>query len=208
MNVNKREQKNRSLRLLFLPMIIVLMLLGGVAAYAALTSREEKENNFAIGNLESKIDEVFDKPTSDLTSGDQHPKLVNILNSGTMKQFVRVMIQPEMLVTTAGGDTQVLPAAVGKEVLLDINVTDWTYGEDGYYYYVKAIEPQAKSSQLFSTVELASGLGETYDKASFKITLKVEAASTGGDKASQYGIYQDVWWKGLKPTSDRSANLA
>lgn len=201
MNVKKRRNKNRS-PLLFRAILIVLVLLGGVTAYAALVTKEEKPNEFAIGNLETKIDEVFERPQTDLAPGIEHPKLVQIFNSGNINQVVRVMIEPEILTEASDGESQVLPAEIDDEVLLDINDADWDYGDDGYYYYVKeTIKPQQKSTALFTKVELASGLDEIYDGASLKITLKVEAASTGGDKGTQFGLYQDVWWN-EKPTDD------
>ncbi|MFD1900553.1 hypothetical protein GQR36_12200 [Enterococcus termitis] len=45
-------------------LVSILCLVGGITAYAAMTMKEEKVNFFQIGNLQTKIDEVFTEPTT------------------------------------------------------------------------------------------------------------------------------------------------
>lgn len=47
---------------LIVPIFIVCLVVGGVVAYAAMTVREEKVNLFQVGNLQTKVEEVFTEP--------------------------------------------------------------------------------------------------------------------------------------------------
>ncbi|MDA9471774.1 hypothetical protein [Enterococcus sp. 5H] len=189
-------QRNQSRYLMWgVPVVIVCLIIGSTAAYAAMTMREEKVNLFQIGNLQTKIDEVFTEPTTILPNKPIEKK-VTITNSGTVNQFVRVMLHPEVRIESKGA-TQLLPSKIGNEILLDLNSANWKLGEDGYYYYLNVLKPGKSNAteNLFTQVKLKSGLGQEYQQAVFSLLIKVEAINCG-----KYA-YRDAWWQGTVPTS-------
>lgn len=179
-----------------LPILVVLLLIGSVTAYAAMMMRDEKINLFQIGNLQTNVKEVFNEPIT-IKPNEPVSKNVAVENTGTVDQFVRVMIHPEIR-TKSNGNIQLLPSKIGEEVLLELNSVEWKLGEDGYYYYLKTLK-QGKSNvteTLFTKVTLKNGLDQEYQKASVTLLIKVEAIN-----CVKYA-YRDAWWQGVIPSSD------
>ncbi len=178
-----------------IPLIIGCLVIGSAVAYAAMTVREEKANIFQIGDLQTKVNEVFNEPTT-ILPGTSVEKKVTIENTGTINQFVRVMVQPEIRLES-NGSIRLLPAKIGAEVLLDLNSPHWKLGEDGYYYYLKTLkagEPN-KTETLFKQVNLKKELGAEYHTAKFSLLIKVEAIN-----CKKYA-YRDAWWQGTVPNN-------
>ncbi|MFD2306749.1 hypothetical protein [Enterococcus termitis] len=183
-------------------LVSILCLVGGITAYAAMTMKEEKVNFFQIGNLQTKIDEVFTEPTT-IAPEKAVEKKVSIVNTGTLNQFVRVLLHPEIHLES-DGITRLLPANIGDELSVDINNTQWKLGEDGYYYYLNVLKPgDANASEaLFTQVKLNDGLGAEYHKAKFNLLVKVEAISCTKD------AYRDAWWQGVAPAKGQLLEIS
>ncbi|MBO0423712.1 TasA family protein [Enterococcus plantarum] len=179
-----------------LPVLAVLLLIGSVTAYAAMMMSEEKVNLFQVGNLQTEVKEVFTEPTT-IKPNESVTKEVSVENTGTVDQFVRVMLQPEIRLEN-GESTRLLPSKIGEEVLLELNLTDWTLGEDGYYYYLNVLKsgtPNNTTKNLFTEVKLKQDLGLEYHNATFNLLVKVEAIN-----CAKYA-YRDAWWQGSTPSS-------
>lgn len=190
------ESKKKAVYLLWLlPLFFVLLLIGSATAYAAMMMSDEKVNLFQIGNLQTKVKEIFTEPVM-IKPNESVIKKVAVENTGTVNQFVRVMLHPEIRLES-GNSTRVLPSKIGEEVLLDLNFTDWKFGEDGYYYYLNVLKPGESSAteNLFTEVKLKNDLGLEYHKATFSLLVKVEAIN-----CSQFA-YRDAWWQGDTPSN-------
>lgn len=196
--------KKSARRLVYVVVTVCLVLLligGGYWVYAALTATDRKENDFQVGQVETKIfEEKFDEDMTEVTKGETVPKEVRIENTGTIKQFVRVMVLPEVQSTVTGETIkQVLPLKIGTDVELAEMSTagwnaDWIDGGDGYYYYQHALDPKARTGYLFKTVKLKSQLEDRYHDASLTISLKVETIN-----CAEFA-YRDAWWQGATPS--------
>lgn len=191
-----KEQKQTIYFVGLLPFFILCLVMGGITVYAAMTMQEEKVNRFQIGNLETKIDEVFTEPTTILPN-QAVDKKVDIINTGTLDQFVRVLLQPEISLEKAGV-TRLLSSKIGDEVSLDVNTAQWRLGEDGYYYYLDILKPGVSNAakDLFTQVTLKTGLGPEYHEAKFNLLVKVEAIN-----CNKYS-YRDAWWQGEMPIEE------
>lgn len=194
----RNRKKNR--RLIYAGFILALVLLligGGYFVYAAMTAQDQKENDFQVGQIETKLLEDFTGMT-EIETGQTVQKDVLIENTGTIKQFIRVMVLPEVRASIAGDtNKQVLPLVIGKDLLLENMATaDWKDGGDGYYYYIKeAVEPKQTTSKLFESIKLSDSLAKQYDKTTFSIYLKVETVN-----CAEFA-YRDAWWQGSTPTN-------
>lgn len=198
-----KPQKSMPRRLIYLiaSMGLVLLLVGGsYLVYAAMTASDRKENDFQIGQVETKLERVFDGNIKEITKSQSVEMKVTIKNTGTIKQFVRVMVLPEVQVAVVGDSTskQILPMAIGTDLLLEqLNTTDWKDGGDGYYYYVKeAVEPRKSTTNLFDSIMLSDNLSDQYDDAELSLSLKVETINCTEDS------YRNSWWQGTTPTEE------
>ena len=194
------RNRKKNLRFIYVGFTIALVLLligGGYFVYAAMTAQDQKENDFQVGQIETKLLEDFTGIT-EIETGQSVKKEVLIENTGTIKQFIRVMVLPEVRAPIAGDtNKQVLPLVIGKDLLLENMATaDWKDGEDGYYYYTKeAVEPKKTTSKLFESVKLSDSLAKQYDATTFSIYLKVETVN-----CAEFA-YRDAWWQGNIPTN-------
>lgn len=176
--------------------LLVGLLMGSMIVYAAMTVTEKKTNQFQLGNMQTEVSEVFTETTK-ISPGQKIKKEVKITNSGTMNQFVRVMLFPEVQKTGEDGSTRIFAVAIGKELIVDINTTNWVLGEDGYYYYTDSVKPgsAAATPALFSSVMLKAGLDSSYTDATTTLLVKAEAVNCN------VGNFRDAWWQGQQPTS-------
>lgn len=58
---------------------------------------------------------------------------------------------------------------------MDFNDTDWTAGEDGYYYYNEILAPGEVTEPLFTTVSFDTGMNNLYQNS----TAAVDVAAYG-----------------------------
>lgn len=182
---------------LYIPLImgLLLLLIGGTyLVYAAMTAQDKKHNDFQIGQVETKLLEVFDG-VEEIEKEQEIDKEVRIENTGTIKQFIRVMVLPEVKAEIDGDpeNKQLLPLVNGTQVNYGEMAATWADGGDGYYYYLEAVEPRAKTGYLFKSVTLAVDISDRYHHAEFSIYLKVEAIN-----CAEFA-YRNAWWQGNTP---------
>lgn len=195
----QNKQLRRAVYLVITLGLILLLVGGSYFVYAAMTATDKKENDFQIGQVETKLEEVFDDSITEITKGQSIEKKVTIKNTGTINQFVRVMVLPEVRAEVIGdsANKQVLPLVIGVDLVLEnLNTNEWKDGGDGYYYYVKeAVAPKKSTTSLFESIKLSDQLGEQYHEATFSLSLKVETINC------HEAAYRQAWWQGATPTA-------
>ncbi|MEO1769639.1 hypothetical protein [Candidatus Enterococcus ferrettii] len=194
------KKQKRIIRSPFYLLVIVgcllLLIGGGYFVYAAMTTQDRKENDFQVGQVETQLLEDFDGAT-EIELDESIEKEVLIKNTGTIKQFIRVMVMPEVRAPVEGDtNQQVLPLIIDRDLFLEGMATaDWTDGGDGYYYYTDgAVEPNDSTSKLFESIRLSDSLADQYHQTDFSIYLKVETIN-----CAEFA-YRDAWWQGVTPT--------
>lgn len=194
----QNKQKRRAVYLVLTLGLILLLIGGSYFVYAAMTATDSKENDFQIGQVETKLEEVFDDSITEIPKNQSIEKKVTIKNTGTINQFVRVMVLPEVRAEVVGdsANKQVLPLMIGTDLVLEnLNTSEWKDGGDGYYYYVKeAVKPQKPTTILFDSIKLSDQLSNQYHDATFSLSLKVETINC------QETAYRQAWWQGAVPT--------
>ncbi|EOH90296.1 TasA family protein [Enterococcus pallens] len=197
--MKRKKPLTRKLSYLFVSIILVLLLIGGsYFVYAAMTAKDCREADFQIGQVETKLDEDFDETITEIHPDQSRTKEVTVKNNGTIKQFIRVMVLPEAQADVADdpNSKQALPITVGTELIVEqLNTTDWKYGGDGYYYYIKeAVEPLKNTEPLFHSIKLDPNLSPNYHQSALTIPIKVEAVNCADN------VYREAWWQGAVPT--------
>lgn len=180
---------------------LILLLVGGsYFVYAAMTATDRKENDFQVGQVETElVEENFTQPT-EIVKDVSVDKEITVKNNGTINQFIRVMVLPEVKAEVAGdpSNKQVLSLVIGTDLILEnLNTTDWRDGGDGYYYYIKeAVEPGDPTSTLFDSIKLSNSISDQYHNADFSLSLKVETINCNAT------AYRQAWWQGETPTEE------
>ena len=189
--------------LLLIPTIIVSMLLVAGSTLAWYINTDGVRNDFPGSKLTFNIEviDVFTPPTTPPLPGESFPKTVSATNTGEIPGFVRILVEPIIFADDSDGATP-LPAEIGVQVKLDINLTDWILGEDGYYYYLGLLGPGKTAPSLFTTVELANPLGLEYQNATLKIEVKVEGVDY------YKWNYRNAWWENPAVPPSGSSALA
>lgn len=158
--------------ILFLSLLVSATLIMGsafswfVASDTEVNTLRAKQTNFLIN-----VVDIFTEPEEPIIRDKDIEKIVGAKNNGSRPGFVRLLVHP----TIQAADGTVLPVTIGKEITLDLNTTDWMYGEDGYYYYLRILQPGEETPNLFTKVKFTEIYSTLYTNATFKIEIKCEA---------------------------------
>ena len=163
----------------------LFFILLGVLAYGTVAFYTEDSIATGVitaGNLDIKLiqqekfgDDIYNVPFENITGvapGQTVSRIVSVENCGAYAAYVRVSVN--LIITLEKGYS--ISSAPENPVTVDFNTTDWTYNEDGYYYYNHPVEPGAATAPLFSTVSFSGALGKTFENS--KANLKVDAYAT------------------------------
>lgn len=196
--MKQRRKARRTLYLVIAFSCLLLLIGGSYLVYAAMTATDREENDFRVGQVETSIVEDFEVRT-EVPKDFSVKKEVSIKNNGSINQFVRVMVSPQVQAEIAGDaqNKQILPLKIGTDLILEeMTTSDWLDGGDGYYYYIKeAVKPGKETSKLFKKVKLSDQLRDRYHGAKLSIILKAETIN-----CAEFA-YQDAWWQGNTPST-------
>ncbi|MEO1768823.1 MULTISPECIES: hypothetical protein [Enterococcus] len=196
--MKQRRKARRTLYLVIAFSCLLLLIGGSYLVYAAMTATDREENDFRVGQVETKIIEDFEFRT-EIPKDVSIKKEVSIKNTGTINQFIRVMVSPQVQAEIAGDiqNKQILPLKIGTDLILEeMTASDWLDGGDGYYYYIKeAVKPGKETSELFKKVKLSDQLRDQYHGSKLMIILKAETIN-----CAEFA-YRDSWWQGNTPTT-------
>lgn len=174
--------------------------IGGSLAW--FTSSDSITNPFTTASTDNpsdpnsgiKINEKFDKNEADNTlPGDNVTKQVNVSNTATYDQLIRVKI--EKVWKDAEGTEK--PDLDKENIILNFekNLTDsnnpeegkWIEGSDGYYYYNGIVNPKGQTSNLLESVTLSKDTTNEFKGLNFDVVV----ASEGVQAAN--GAVNDSW---------------
>jgi len=189
-----RVTRNKWTVLTFAAFYAVVAILAATLAWVTASDARVNwmKNKGLVGILGAKVTEVFVPPTTPPNPGDRIEKEVRVSNTGDKDCFVRVLVSPKVLSSEIpplslpcnGPDT----AGILIYDDIDTTATNWAYGGDGYWYYLKKLTPNASTEPLFTAVEIDSGIDEAYDGASLEIDVKMNAVET------YKWQYREQWW--------------
>lgn len=142
---------------------IFLVFVTTTISLAYFTSKENKENKFSIGSIQTKINEDFDKNSEEVKnlSTIAVKKKVCIENTGKNPVLARVIITPQWEKTDENGNIIGNIVSASNQVQLNFSndiSKNWIKGNDGYYYYNKVLEPKEITSYLLESVQLKDNI--------------------------------------------------
>ncbi|XZI79197.1 SipW-dependent biofilm matrix protein BsaA [Clostridium perfringens] len=174
--------------------------IGGSLAW--FTSSDSVTNPFTTASTDNpsdpnsgiKIDEKFDEnKAKNRLPGDEVTKQVNVINTATYDQLIRVKIK-KVWKDAKGEEKSDLDT---KNIILNFekNLTDsnkpeegkWIKGSDEYYYYNGIVNPDGKTANLLESVTLSEDTTNEFKGLNFDVVVDSE-----GIQASN-GAATDSW---------------
>ncbi|MFR8734882.1 MAG: SipW-dependent biofilm matrix protein BsaA [Clostridium perfringens] len=174
--------------------------MGGSLAW--FTSSDSVTNPFTTASTDKpsdpnsgiKINEKFDKNEADNTlPGDNVTKQVNVSNTATYDQLIRVKI--EKVWKDAEGTEK--PDLDKENIILNFekNLTDsnnpeegkWIKGSDGYYYYNGIVNPDGQTANLLESVTLSKDTTNEFKGLKFDVVVDSEGVQAAN------GAVNDSW---------------
>jgi len=155
---------------------ICLSALAGVTL-AYYTAENTAHNVITTGGIDIAVQEWADEDkttpfpedgVNDVMPGTAVTKIVEVQNTGANDAYIRIKVDKS--ITLAGEGEPDLDL-----LTLDFNDTDWTAGEDGYYYYNEILAPGEVTEPLFTTVSFDTGMNNLYQNS----TAAVDVAAYG-----------------------------
>ena len=174
--------------------------IGGSLAW--FTSSDSITNPFSTASTDNpsnpnsgiKINEKFNKEEADNTlPGDNVTKQVNVTNTATYDQLIRVKIK-KVWKDAKGEEKSDLDT---KNIILNFekNLTDsnkpeegkWIEGSDGYYYYNGIVNPKGQTANLLESVTLSKDITNEFKGLNFDVVVDSEGVQAAN------GAVNDSW---------------
>ena len=183
-NQSAKGSRKRRLVLLALALCIAAVTATGTLAY--FTAEETAHNVITTGYLDMILHETTtggkpfpEEGLENLMPGMVVDKVVTVENVGGVEFFLRIAL--DKAITPAEGVNAQLTF---EHITLDINDTDWTLGDDGYYYYNTALDAGETTEPLFTTVTFEPEMGNDYMNARVEITVRAQAVQSRNNGGS------------------------
>lgn len=174
--------------------------IGGSLAW--FTSSDSVTNPFSTASTDNpsdpnsgiKIHEKFEeKEAENKLPGDKVTKQVNVTNTATYDQLIRVKIK-KVWKDAKGEEKSDLDT---KNIILNFenNLTDsnkpeegkWIEGSDGYYYYNGIVNPDGQTANLLESVTLSKDTTNEFKGLKFDVVVDSEGVQAAN------GAVNDSW---------------
>lgn len=182
-------------KILFLTAVLVCLSIAMTGTLAYFTADNVAHNVITTGKVNIALQEWADEghtvPFENLEGvmpGNEITKIAIVKNTGTAPAWIRVKI--DIAVTKQindkndKNDKEVRKLSSDK-VTVNIDTENWKRGADGYYYYQKALDADAKTKPIFTSVLFDKGMGNEYQDSTASVDVLVQAVQTAnnGDSA-------------------------
>lgn len=168
-------------KLLILSVLAICVAILAVGSLAYFTSEGKAHNVITSGGVGIAVQEWADAekktPFEDLTGimpGMTVTKIAEIKNTGASDAWVRVKVEKNIKLQGEGTPDTAL-------VELNLNLTDWTQGKDGYLYYNKVLKPGEVTEPLFTAVTFNVTMGNEYQNATATVDVAAHAVQTANN---------------------------
>lgn len=171
----KIKKKTVIIVTVLLLLVTLVVLIGTTNALPK--AEEQKDVVTYVGNL--KVDVQDTGTIGSIALNTTADRKIEIKNDGETNQYVRVMVLP--VYTNNDGVQEELKLAT---LIQDLNIADWKDGGDGYFYYLKKLQPEKQTTALFSKIKVPA----TQSEGKLTLYVKAEAITSGGNQ------YRKAFW--------------
>ena len=168
-------------KILLVTAVVICLAIAATGTLAYFTAEDMAHNVITTGGVEITVQEWADEekqtPFEDVTGimpGMTVTKIAEIKNTGASDAWVRVKVEKSIKLQGEGTPDTAL-------VELNLNLTDWTQGKDGYLYYNKVLKPGEVTEPLFTAVTFNVTMGNEYQNATATVDVSAQAVQTANN---------------------------
>lgn len=168
-------------KILLVTAVVICLAIAATGTLAYFTAEDMAHNVITTGGVEITVQEWADEekqtPFEDVTGimpGMTVTKIAEIKNTGASDAWVRVKVEKSIKLQGEGTPDTAL-------VELNLNLTDWTQGKDGYLYYNKVLKPGEVTEPLFTAVTFNVTMGNEYQNATATVDVVAHAVQTANN---------------------------
>ena len=202
---------NKKVQALAVSGVLTVGVIGGTLAW--FTSQDKATNAFnTASNSDNngsgiKIVEEFTEPKN-MLPGDNVNKDVQVKNTTTYDQFIKVKFTPKFVKVAEDGSRKEITEVNGQKLEtknIELNFTNklskdkengtWFAGRDGYYYYMGKVAKEQFTNTLLDSVTLNSKVGNEYRGLGFDIDVQADSIQASNNAYADW-----VTAGGLKDT--------
>lgn len=183
----------KSLPAIALVAVLLVTVIGGTFAYFSQT--DTAENYLQVKNYDSNLTENFTPPEDGFAPEIAVDKVVGVSNVGDIPMIVRITYTEFWNAVENG--SLVLAGPVGgiydgdtetDSLVRKLAGTGWTYGDDGYFYYMSILAPGADTTPFITAIELKQAAvtnTTTYDVTIWDDATSAFVTTTGLSEAAK-----------------------
>ena len=191
-------------KLLALSVLMICLSLVSLGTLAYFNAEDTAHNVISSGSVKIELVEktkgddgnLVDFPEDGILGvmpGTAVSKIVTVKNTGESAAYIRVWVNTAI---SEPGDPitnpliKNLPLTItvdGEEVevlTLDYNTEDWTQGEDGCWYYNKALKVGESTEALFENVAFHKLMGNVYQNSKALVNVSAQATQVANNGES------------------------
>lgn len=191
-------------KLLALSVLMICLSLISLGTLAYFNAEDTAHNVISSGSVKIELVEktkgddgnLVDFPEDGILGvmpGTAVSKIVTVKNTGESAAYIRVWVDSAI---SEQGDPitnpliKNLPMTItvdGEEVdvlTMDYNTEDWTKGEDGYWYYNKALKVGESTEALFENVAFHKLMGNVYQNSKALVNVSAQATQVANNGES------------------------
>ncbi|MCI8401415.1 MAG: hypothetical protein HFI38_04880 [Lachnospiraceae bacterium] len=177
-------------RLRVLTAALLISLIGAGATLAAVAAQSNLVQNVFTAkdvDVKTEIPETVEVPDIPLGPGLSHvTKQVAVNNNGSASIYVRVRVAvspasvfADVSDIKAGAEK---PGSVGEgEIAIIGRDENWTYGEDGYYYYLLPVAGGASTETLMREVWFSNFFSQDFEITIYEESIIAAAVTPAGE---------------------------
>lgn len=190
-------------KLIAISSLVALIVVVGVgSAFAWFFARDEVINRFTTGmamdpndpkniHYGVKVEETWDEDEGEnIVPGIEINKDVRARNKASYKSFIRIKFEPLFTDSAEGVELKDLDTKYLNLNMINLTTADilkdeeWVLGKDGYYYFLKVLDPEEETSYLLDSVKLDKNVKKQYGNASFDIIVDAESVQASNGAAA------------------------
>ena len=169
---------------------LIMVMIGSTSAFFVTSSRAHNvitTSGVSIELIENTNQSGVDgRPIpftniDDAHPGDTYSKIPQVINTDDGDAWIRIAVKK---VAEKSDGTMVDIA--DNLMLTNYNTRNWLDGNDGYYYYYRALKAGETTEPLFTNVKLADNLNSEIKASKYHLSLQAEAVQTANNGNSVY----------------------
>ena len=169
---------------------LIMVMIGSTSAFFVTSSRAHNvitTSGVSIELIENTNQSGVDGRPIPFTNidnarpGEEYSKIPQVKNTDDGDAWIRIAVKK---VAEKSDGTMVDVA--DNLMLTNYNTRNWLDGNDGYYYYYRALKSGETTEPLFTNVKLADNLNSEIKASKYHLSLQAEAVQTANNGNSVY----------------------